>query len=940
VGVPLSGVEAQSARYAVGLRPPMQAWRADIPLPFRYESTGVETFFTNGLDPEPRARRVFAFHRPETLAAWAQETETLRGRLRRTPALIADRLWGPQIRAITNLEQSLAQDRPRALIQMATGSGKTFTAVNFIYRLIKEANARRVLFLVDRNNLGRQAYNEFIQFVTPDDGRKFAELYNIRHLTNNLIDPERDVNRVYISTIQRLYALLKDEELEEEAEAVSLYEFYERVGAGLVPAQESADDASVRAGLVPAQESADDTSVRAGLVPAHESENDTSVRAGLVPAQESADDTSVRAGLVPAQESADDTSVRAGLVPAHESENDTSVRAGLVPAHESENDTSVRAGLVPAQESADDTSVRAGLVPAHESENDTSVRAGLVPAQGAGQPQLGQPQGLPVQEGIQQRVTVSFTEAKLPIEFFDVIVIDECHRSIYTVWRQVLEYFDAHLIGLTATPGKQAIGFFNQNLVMEYTHDDAVADGINVAGEVYRILTRISDEGSTVEAGRWVGQMDKLTRAQWQEKLDENLTYTPQQLDRDVVSESQMRTIIRHFRDVLFSQLFPDRTDRITPKTLIFAKDDNHAENIVRIVREEFGKGNDFCQKITYRARRNPEDILQDFRNSYHPRIAVTVDMIATGTDVRPIEILLFMRQVRSRGYFEQMRGRGTRVIQPHELQAVTADARHKTHFVLIDAVGLTEAEMIEPSRIEERKPSLSLAQLLENIAYGQHDAETVASLAHRLARLQPRLHPDDEALIADYGGGGGLPGLIHALLDSLGDSLNRPDDLENRPTAWEATEPFRANPNLRQALLEIQRRDEIVLDTVSLDRIKEAGFDSEATEKLRQMVADFQQFIADNKDELTALQILYNQPYGAQGLTRRQLQELAEALKRPPHLWTEEKLWAAYAQLERDKVRGVGNAAGVDRFDRPHPPRLAAGGGIGPLPGAGAGAV
>ncbi|MDX1417927.1 MAG: DEAD/DEAH box helicase family protein, partial [Candidatus Promineifilaceae bacterium] len=557
VGTPLSGVEAQSGRYAAGLRPPMQGWLPDQPLPFRYESTGIETYFTNTLDPEPRARSVFAFHAPQTLAEWAQEApQTLRGRLRTLLPLINDRLWGPQVKAISNLEASLSQDKPRALIQMATGSGKTYTAVNFIYRLISQAGARRVLFLVDRNNLGRQANNEFVNFETPDDGRKFSELYNIRHLNNNVIDIPRDVNRVYISTIQRLYALLKDEELEEEAEAVSLYEAEEK-----------------------------------------------------------------------------------------------------------------------------------GQVP-------TTQR------------------------------TVSFT-GKLPIEFFDFIVIDECHRSIYTVWRQVLEYFDAHLIGLTATPSKQTIGFFNQNLVMEYTHDHAVADGINVGGEVYKILTRISDQGSSVEAGRWVGKMDKLTREQWQEKLDEDLVYTSHQLDRDVVSESQMRTIIRHFRDVLFTELFLGRTGDVVPKTLIFAKDDNHAENIVRIAREEFGKGNDFCQKITYRARRNPEDILQDFRNSYHPRIAVTVDMIATGTDVRAIEILLFMRQVRSRGYFEQMRGRGTRVISSTELEGVTHDAQVKTHFILVDAVGLTEAQMIDPPLVQERKRSVPFPKLLESIAYGAHDPDT-----------------------------------------------------------------------------------------------------------------------------------------------------------------------------------------------------------------------
>ena len=227
-GVPLSGVEAQSARYAAGLRPPMRAWRPEEPLPFRYESTGIETYFSNSLDPYPRARRVFAFHTPQTLAQWVQEEESLRGRLRAVPPLFNDRLWGPQVKAIQNLEASLAQDRPRALIQMATGSGKTYTAVNFVYRLISQAKARRVLFLVDRNNLGKQANNEFVNFETPDDGRKFSELYNIRHLTNNTIDLPRDVNRVYISTIQRLYAMLKDEELEEEAEERSLYEAEEK----------------------------------------------------------------------------------------------------------------------------------------------------------------------------------------------------------------------------------------------------------------------------------------------------------------------------------------------------------------------------------------------------------------------------------------------------------------------------------------------------------------------------------------------------------------------------------------------------------------------------------------------------------------------------------------------------------------------------------------
>ena len=752
VGTTLSGVEPQSGRYAAGLRPPMKAWLPDRPLPFRYESTGIETYFTNILDPDPRSRRVFAFHRPETLAQWVGEPLTLLGRLRQLPPLPTDGLWPPQVGAIRNLEASLARNRPRALIQMATGSGKTFTAVNFVYRLIKYANARRVLFLVDRTNLGLQANNEFANFVTPDDGRKFGELYNIRHLTNNAIDRERDVNRVTISTVQRLYAMLRDEELEEDREAVSLYEAEER------------------------------------------------------------------------------------------------------------------GELITTQQ------------------------------------------------------TVSFT-GKLPVEFFDFIVVDECHRSIYTVWRQVLEYFDAAIIGLTATPSKQTIGFFNENMVMDYDHDRAVIDGINVPGEVYRIRTRISETGSAIPAGEFVEKQDRLTRARRMELLDETLVYEARQLDRDVVSESQIRTVIRHVRDVLFTELFPHRPDHVVPKTLIFAKDDNHAENIVRIVREEFGKGNDFCQKITYRAQRNPEEILKDFRNSYNPRVAVTVDMIATGIDVKPIEMLVFMRQVRSRGYFEQMRGRGTRIIGKDELQSVTRDAAQKTHFVLVDAVGLVESGMTDTTPTLERKRSVTLEKLLDGIAYGDDDEDTVSSLAGRLARLQHKATADEHALIADYSDGRGLNVLIGHLFDALDPDRQlaqaraaghlTPDETQIAAAAWElrqiAVAPFRDSPNLRETLNAIQARNEIIGDTYSIDEVVDAGYDAAATDRLRGTVEAFRRFIEDNRDEIAALRILYNEPYGRARPTFAQLKELAAALQRPPYAWTEAQLWNAYATLERDRVRGVG---------------------------------
>jgi type I restriction enzyme, R subunit len=263
----------------------------------------------------------------------------------------------------------------------------------------------------------------------------------------------------------------------------------------------------------------------------------------------------------------------------------------------------------------------------------------------------------------------------LPVELFDFIIVDECHRSIYSLWRQVLEYFDAHLVGLTATPSKQTYGFFKRNLVMEYGHADAVADGVNVDFDVYKIRTRITEQGSRVEAGpgEMIGRRDRETRAMRWERLDADLTYDADALDHAVVAQDQIRTIVRTFRDRLFTEIFPGRKE--VPKTLIFAKDDSHADDIVKVLREELGVGNDFCQKITYRTGTarvvtkvigpdgqeqekityksggdvKAEDLLSAFRNSYNPRVVVTVDMIATGTDIKPLEIVMFMRAVKSR---------------------------------------------------------------------------------------------------------------------------------------------------------------------------------------------------------------------------------------------------------------------------------------------------
>ena len=742
-GTTLSGVAEQSAKYQVAI--PVNIPHVNEPLPFAYESTGIETFFRDERDMEPRSRRVFAFHKPETLRDWLSDDDTLRNRLKKMPPLNTRGLRDCQIEAIKNLEKSFAEAKPRALIQMATGAGKTFTAVSFVYRLIKFAKAKRILFLVDRNNLGRQTRQEFQQYITPDDGRKFTELYNVQHLSSNTIDP---VSRVCITTIQRLYSMLKGEtEYDSELEEQSIFEIF----------------------------------------------------------------------------------------------------------------------------------------PSAETPREVTYN-----------PQI-------------------------PIETFDFIITDECHRSIYHLWRQVLEYFDAFIIGLTATPSKQTLGFFNQNLVTEYSHERAVADGVNVGYEVYRIKTEITEKGSKVEAGFYIDKRDKLTRKTRWEQLDEDLTYEPTQLDKSVVAPDQIRTIIKTFKEKL-PEIFPNRTE--VPKTLIFAKDDSHAEDIVHIVREEFGKGNDFCKKITYRTTgEKPEDLISSFRNSYNPRIAVTVDMISTGTDIKPLECLIFMRDIKSRVYFEQMKGRGTKTISPTDLKAVTPDANHKTHFVIIDAVGVCESDKTD-SRPLERKRTVPFDKLLEQVALGVRDEDTLLSLAGRLARLNNEIDNNDKKEIEAQSKGLSLKTITNQILDAIDPdkqierakemfSTENPTDEQIKRASESLVNNACAifdNPNFRNTLIEIKQRNEQIIDTVSKDSVLFAGFDEAAKEKKARSIIDtFKRFIEDNKNELTALQMIYEKPYSKRHLTYEEIKKLAEAIKKPPYSLAPEEVWNAYKQLEKSKVRGAG---------------------------------
>jgi len=782
-GTTLTGVELQTQKYSEGIPAAIPAPRR--PLPFCYQSTGIETRFSNLLEPHASSRGIFSFHTPSTLAEWLKDELAIPGsafkaRLAVMPPIVRFGLREAQFTAIGALEDSLRQGRRRSLIQMATGAGKTYTACIAIYRLIKFAGARRVLFLVDRGNLGRQTLKEFQAFRTPDDGRLFTELYNVQLLQSNRIDP---VAKVCISTIQRLYSMLAGKELDPELD---------------------------------------------------------------------------------------------------------------------------------------------------EKSGDTLEMLQRPPEPIAYNPDF-------------------------PIETFDLIITDECHRSIYNLWRQVLEYFDASLIGLTATPSKQTLGFFNQNLIMEYPFERAVTDGVNVDFDLYNIRTYISEHGSIINAGFQVDYRDRQTRRVRWELADQDIPYNPEELDLRVVVPDQIRTIVRTFRDRLFTDIFPGRTE--VPKTLVFAKDDSHADDIVQIFREEFGKGNDFAQKITYRtgsakvrvkktdkdgneyevdewvsSSLKPEDMLSQFRTAYYPRIAVTVDMIATGTDIKPLEIVMFMRAVKSRTMFEQMKGRGARTLTTTELRDVTPDGRTKDHFVIIDAVGLDPHKMQETQPLE-RKRHITLDKLFELVAFGNREPDVLSSIASRLTRLDRELIPNDRTAITEAANGqplGAIAGEIVSALDpdrhiEAARAANAtPAELEpteeqisqaRKQLLHKAAKPLAANPALRNLILGIKKSYEQIIDTVNQDQLLEAGPAEVVRERALRMVQSFEQFLREHKDEIEVLQILYSKPY-AVGLSLKQVKALAMLIEKPiegsPRL-TPDQLWHAYERVDAAHVRGTRTEVAAD---------------------------
>jgi type I restriction enzyme R subunit len=716
-GVRLTMHEDQSGDYATAKLKRLN----NDPLPFVYESTGELTRFTDYRDPKPRSRPVFTFHRPQTFELWLRETKTLRARVHDIPAMQQGTLRECQFIAVTNLEKSFRENRPKALVQMATGSGKTYTAITSIYRLLKFARAKRVLFLVNTRNLGEQAEQEFKKFEPQDDNRLFPELYGVTRLSSSFIPQD---SQVYISTIQRLYSILKGTELDERDE-----------------------------------------------------------------------------------------------------------------------------------------------------EEDPATKTWKK----------------------KEPMPVVYNQ-KVPMEFFDFIVIDECHQSIYNLWKQVLDYFDAFQIGLTATPDNRTFGYFEKNIVSDYGYKKAVEDGVLVPYNVFEIETKITKEGAKISIGEYIDRREKLTRKKFWNQLP---------------------------------VMFPDRRDADgnfeVPKTLIFAKSDSHADDIIQIVRREFAEENKFCKKITYRTgegpdKENPKTVLQQFRNSYYPRIAVTVDMIATGTDIRPLEVLLFMRDVKRRSYYEQMKGRGTRTCSLDELRSTGTPAAKftKDHFVIIDAIGVEKSQKTD-SRPLEKKPGLSLKEVLEGIAMGNKEVEMLTTLANRLIRLDKQINEKEKAAFIEKSGGKAITTVVKELLNaydadtvenlrqqiSTANPKATPEEAEAQLITHHAELIDQATAifdswELRNYVIDVRKKYDQFIDHINPDEIRAMGWVADNKVAAENLVHDFTQWIEEHKTEITALQLFYGQPYRRRELSYTMLKDLAEAIKMNKPTLAPLQVWKAYEQLEK----------------------------------------
>ena len=714
-----SKVCEQAALYARSVPNIYQTYQK--PLPFIFTSNGKELYFCDFREQDQCFKQIMTIPTPHELVKKLGINDYFAG----LPTLRKKGLRDCQYEAITELEKSFRSGQKRALMVLATGAGKTYTACLAAYRMLSYTPMRRVLFLVDRNNLGKQAEGEFGTFRLTENGEAFNTIFTVNRLRSSSIPSE---SNVIISTIQRLFSFLKGDAIEDNED----------------------DD-----------------------------------------------------------------------------------------------------------------------------ENEPTEEVILPP------------------------------NLDLPHDYFDMIIIDECHRSIYKNWRKVLEYFDtARLVGLTATPIPETMAFFNNNRIVNYTLEKSIVDGVNVDCRVYRIKTQVTETGGAILAGEKFKEETRYTGEVKTVSSKETKTYTNKELNRSIINPAQIKLILSTYRDVVYTELFndPQREPNMDylPKTLIFALNEAHATNIVQIAKEVFGRTDDrFVQKITYSAG-DSNELIRQFRNDKDFRIAVTCTLVATGTDVKPLEVVMFMRDVESLPLYIQMKGRGVRTIGDEQLRNVTPNAFSKDCFYLVDAVGVTEHEKTIPTASDEpTTKTITLKELLERISHGYIPDEYLKRLAATLARIYnkaddsqrkefTRLSRDDmkelSARIYDALEKGTLPPFV---------STEKPN-LERKGLV----SPLANHADARRYLL-ILAAGFVNTLMPGEDTLISKGF---SIEEAKNTTEAFEEFCRENADEIEALRIIYNNE--GEPITYSMLKDLEHKLKMANNHFAPKQIWNSYAVLSPGKVK------------------------------------
>ncbi len=709
----------QAALYARSVPNIYQTYQK--PLPFIFTSNGKELYFCDFREQDHYFKQIMTIPTPHELVKKLGINDYFAG----LPTLRKKGLRDCQYEAITELEKSFRSGQKRALMVLATGAGKTYTACLAAYRMLSYTPMRRVLFLVDRNNLGKQAEGEFGTFRLTENGEAFNTIFTVNRLRSSSIPSD---SNVVISTIQRLFSFLKGETIEDN------------------------DD---------------------------------------------------------------------------------------------------------------------------DDENEPAEEVILPP------------------------------NLDLPHDYFDMIIIDECHRSIYGNWRKVLEYFDtARLVGLTATPIEETMAFFNNNRIVNYTLEKSIVDGVNVDCRVYRIKTQVTETGGAILEGEKFKEETRYTGEVKTVSSKETKTYTNKELNRSIINPAQIKLILSTYRDVVYTELFndPQREPNMDylPKTLIFALNEAHATNIVQIAKEVFGRTDDrFVQKITYSAG-DSNELIRQFRNDKDFRIAVTCTLVATGTDVKPLEVVMFMRDVESLPLYIQMKGRGVRTIGDDQLRNVTPNAFSKDCFYLVDAVGVTEHEKTIPTANDESTTKIiTLKELLERISHGYISDEYLKRLAATLARIFnkaddsqrkefARLSHDDmkelSARIYDALEKGTLPPFV---------STEKPN-LERKGLV----SPLANHADARRYLL-ILAAGFVNTLMPGEDTLISKGF---SIEDAKNTTEAFEEFCRKNADEIEALRIIYNNE--GEPITYSMLKDLEHKLKMANNHFAPKQIWNSYAILSPSKVK------------------------------------